>query len=457
MKHISSQSRPDTQASARRLWRIGLPIAVGMGATIGLGVTDTLVAGLAGADAIAALAIGANVFIVAVMLLVGLSSVVAPRISRLAGAGRFPEVVRDCRRSAWLGFYSGLLLSLVLWLARPVIFQLGLVDAVAALAASYVSVVVFALPLLGLCSALRNVLDGLHRTATTMRVSLLVFVANALLDLLLVPGWGGLPAMGPVGCAWATVAVSGLQCVLLLRAVLADPRLTGLDLRGLCRPPRFAELGALAALGLPAAFALTLEEGFFSATVWLAAPLGTAVLAAHQLLLSLTMMFLTLPIGLGQAGAILVGEALGRDGGRATGLVVRRILRQVMLIMSVSAALAAMTGLWLLPVYNDDVAVNALVFSVLPLCAVQLLADGFQITSGIILKGYQDTLRPGLHVMVACWLVGFPLAWLLSRGTLLPAVDGLPGIWIGMFLAVSLVAALNGQRLYAFSHDPGTV
>ena len=434
-----------------RLWQLGLPIAVGIGATIGLGITDTLVAGLAGADALAALAVGANLFIVAVMLLVGLTSVVAPKVSRLASEGRQGEVAQDCRRSVWLGFYSGLALLVLLWLGRPLLGHLGLTAEVLSLADAYLSVVVFALPLLGIGSALRNVLDGLHRTALNMQISLWVFAANALLDLALVPGFAGLPAFGPVGCAWATVFVSLLQVVLYLRVLRRDRGLRSLRLLASLTPPRIHDLSQLWWLGLPAALALTLEEGFFSATTWLAAPLGTSVLAAHQLLLSLAMVFLILPIGLGQAGAILVGEALGRGGQVDAAKLVRLILRQVMLIMLVSSLLAVIFGYALLPAYSVDQWVNTLFMMALPLCAIQLVVDGFQITAGIVLKGYQDTLRPGLHVMFACWLIGFPLSWLLSRSLLGAQFDGLTGIWLGMLIAVTLIAALNGQRLFSIS------
>lgn len=446
-----SDSKDDLASDSRRLWRLGLPIVVGIGATIGLGVTDTLVAGLAGADAIAALAVGANLFIVAVMLMVGLTSVVAPRVSRLVAEGKLSDVAEDCRRSAWLGFYSGLFLMLVLLLCRPFLGQLGLTPQVQQLASTYLTVVVFSLPLLGICTGLRNVLDGLHRTGINMRISLLAFSANVVLDLLLVPGLGGLPALGPVGCAWATVLVALLQVVLFLSVMQRDAQLRALGLLRRMTPARPRELRQLWWLGLPAALALTLEEGFFTASAWLAAPLGTTVLAAHQLLLSLTMLFLTLPIGLGQAGAILVGDAIGRVGQVRAGPVVRLILRQVMLIMLISAALALGAGYVLLPVYSENAAVNALFWLVLPLCAIQLLADGFQITAGIMLKGYQDTLRPGLHVIFSCWVIGFPLSWYLSRGHLGEGVSGLVGIWLGMFIAVLMIAALNGQRLYAFS------
>ncbi|MCB1754511.1 MAG: MATE family efflux transporter [Gammaproteobacteria bacterium] len=435
----------------QELLKLGLPIVVSMAALIGLGVTDTFMVGLASTRDLAALAIGTNLYFVSVMLLIGLLSVVAPRVSWKLGAERVEEIAGETHQAMWLGVTVGVLLVMLMLLALPLLGLLGLADEVEQAAGRYLQIICWSLPFVGANTAIRNTLDGLHHTGLNMLISLAVFLLNIVLDYLLVFGKAGFPQMGVSGCAVASVVVVLVQSGLYLLLTHRHRDLSRYKLLHRFEWPEFGTLKTLSILGVPAGLALTLEEGFFSSTALLVAPMGTNHLAAHQIVLNITLVSLIVPIALGQAAAILVGRSIGQ----------RRFLQarhQALFTMLVVAALMSVFGGFiflnrelLLGVYTVDIQVLGLGMSILAICSIHLFFDGLQIAAGIALKGYQDTLIPALMQIVSYWLIGFPLAYFLSRPTLFGDGLGLDGIWLAMLIAISCASFINVGRLFKVS------
>ena len=68
----------------------------------------------------------------------------------------------------------------------------------------------------------------------------------------------------------------------------------------------------LVGLGLPAATQVTLEVGVFAAATALAGRLPPAALAAHQIAINFASFTFMVPLGIASAGAVRVGQAVGR-------------------------------------------------------------------------------------------------------------------------------------------------
>ncbi len=435
----------------KELLKLGFPLLISMAATLGLSVTDTVMAGLASTRDLAALAIGSSLYLIPLMLLIGLLSVVAPRVSWQLGGGRTSSIRSDCWQSMWMGFVVGTITAVIVYALMPLLPLLNLEAAVEEVAKDYLSIVLFALPLLGVSLGLRNTIDGLGYPVVNMWVSLLCLLVNAILDYLFVFGAFGFPRLGAVGCAIATVGVVMLQIVVPAAITFVHREIKPYQLLSQYIAPRLSTLKTLFLLGLPAAFAVTLEECFFTSTSLLVAPMGTTPLAAHQVVLNIAMLALIFPISMGQAAAILIGRSLGQsqpDKASSQARIFLLVLLSMMLFCSVLMLLGRGT---LMSLFTRDQAVTLLGSGLLLIVSFQLIVDGMQIGTNIALKGYQDTFIPAMFQLFSYWVVGFPLAFCLTKTDWFGARGGVESVWYALFTGLSVAAVLGVWRLFYIS------
>jgi MATE family multidrug resistance protein len=427
--------------------RLGLPIVASMAALIGLTVTDTIMAGLASTRDLAALAVGSNIYFVAIMACIGMQSVVAPRVAWHLGAGHENELGHELWQSMWVGLGVGTVLAVLLYFAVSMLPLMGLEADVLATASAYLLIVAFTLPLVGINLVLRNALDGLGLPHLNMIINVTIFLLNIVLDYMLVFGKFGFPAMGAVGCGIATVAVTLLQTIATLLLYIYLKRLRVFRLLQSIAAPDAAHIKRLLWLGFPAAAAITLEEGFFASTTVLVAPMGSVPLAAHQVVLNISLIALIFPIAMGQAGSIVIGKSLGENRPATAYQQALALLLTLVFMMCICAAILLFTRSFLVSFYSDDLALQALAVSLLLIVSVQLLVDGLQIGANIALKGYQDTLIPALLQVFCYWMVGFPLAWVLTHTDWLMPRMGVEGVWYALLFGLTLAAIAGVLRL----------
>ena len=241
--------------------------------------------------------------------------------------------------------------------------------------------------------------------------------------------------MGVVGSGWSTViARAYMAAVVIGYALVADLRHpTGLIRVSLRLSP--AQIAKLIALGLPAAVHVTLEVGVFAVATALAGMLEPADLAAHHVVLDISSVTFMIPMGLATAGAVRVGQALGRGEPSAAGQAGWTALALGAGFMSCTGLVFATMPGALVSVFTTDPAVIATAGSIMIVAAAFQLFDGVQGVSTGAMRGAGDTHTPMFCNLVAHWCIGLPIGYLLCFG----AGFGVVGLWAG--LALGLAAA----------------
>ena len=431
--------------------RLGLPIVASMAALIGLGVTDTIMAGLASTEDLAALAIGSNIFFIAVMTCIGMQSVVAPRVAWHLGAGHKKRLSHELWQCMWVGLGIGSVLAILLFMSISFLPLLGLEADVQKTAERYLFIVTFTLPMVGVNLALRNALDGLELPHFNMIINLSIFLLNVVLDYLFVFGKFGMPMLGAIGCGIATCVVTVLQTIATLLLFRFSKRLQVFRLWQSVVKPDLRLIKRLLWLGFPAAGAITLEESFFASTTILVAPLGSIQLAAHQMVLTIALIALIFPIAMGQAGAIVIGRSLGEGRPKLARQQAHALLLTLLVMMCICGVGLLFARTSLVTFFSKDEAVLVLGATLLLIVSLQLVVDGLQLGANVALKGYQDTLVPAMLQIFCYWLVGFPLAWSLTRTDWFGPPMGVKGVWYALFFGLSLSAIALVFRLMVVS------
>ena len=424
------------RADVGEMLRLAIPVVVVQVGLMLMGVVDTVMVGHLDRVALAAVAVG-NVYVFGTLVWgMGLLMVLDPIVSQAIGAGDRAGVARGVQR--------GIVLAVVLTVPLAAInlpgeWLLALVrqpPEVVPIAAQYTRATLPGLVAFLVFIALRQTLQAMERMAPIVWTIVVANLANVALNWALIYGKFGLPALGAVGSGWAT----GISRFVLAGGLLL---LAWPDLKPTLVPWRrdafaLAPLGRMLSVGFPIAVTMALEYGAFATVGLLMGTLGTTAMAAHQVALNLASLTFMVPLGVSGAGAVLVGQAIGRgdpDGmRRAAGAA---LILGVGFMATTALAFTLVPG-GLARVYSEDPTVVVLAASLIPLAGLFQVFDGTQAVAVGILRGAGDTRWPMAINVAGFWLVGVPI----SIGLGFSAGFGPIGLWWGFVAGLAAVAAL---------------
>ncbi len=430
----------------RRTFLLALPVILGQVATMATGFVDTVMAGRLGPLALASVAIGSAIWSAGLLFLLGTLMSLSALVSQLHGAGRILAIGRLLRQAYWLAAVLAGLFWLYLQGASPIIQWLGVDPAIHPLARGYLDGIAWGTPALAGFFVLRFFCEGMSVTRATFYFGLLALVVNVPANYVFMYGKLGLPAMGAPGIGMATAFVEWVQLLAILLYVRRQPELRATGLLGFSRP-RWPRIRQLLQVGLPIGFMVFFEGSLFVAVSLLMGTLGPLVVAAHQVAINYSSMVFMIPMGLGSALTVRVGNAVGRGDfqgvRRAGGVGLVLVLTTQLLSAGVMLAFPAQIA----RIYTDDAQVIDLVVQLLWLAALFQLPDGLQVAAAGALRGLKDTRVPMLINVVAYWLIGMPLAWWLG----FRAELGARGLWMGLIAGLSVAAVLLLWRFHRLS------
>ena len=161
---------------------------------------------------------------------------------------------------------------------------------------------------------------------------------------------------------------------------------------------------------------MTLEVGVFATATALAGRLAPASLAAHQIAINLAAFTFMVPLGVASAGAVRVGQAVGRRDPAGAARSGWTAILFGALFMSSAAAAFLIVPRTIIGAFTTDASVVAIGVSLLFVGAVFQLFDGLQGVATGVLRGLGDTRSPMLWNLAGHWFIGLPLGYTLCFG-----------------------------------------
>jgi MATE family multidrug resistance protein len=174
--------------------------------------------------------------------------------------------------------------------------------------------------------------------------------------------------------------------------------------------------------------------------------LGTESVSAHQIALSYCMLSFTVAVGIGTAGSVRVGLAVGA---RDTPLARMRgqvALASGSLFMAGSGLLFALFPLPLARLIGAPPEVVPLLVPLLLVAAVFQLSDGVLGVGVGVLRGMGDTRFPSIAIMAGHYAVGLPVALVLAYGLGYGILGLMGGLCVGL-ATVALALLWRFERL----------
>lgn len=309
----STSSRAAWRVEARATLALGWPLVLANLAGTALTSMDVLLMGRLGPAALAAGALGTNLFFGLLIFGIGIVTATSPMMAQELGRNR--HAVREIRRTVRQGLWASVAVAIpvwgVLWFAQDIFLLMGQEPALAVEAGRYVRSLQWSiLPWLW-SVVLRAFMAALGRPGWALAIALSALPVNFGLAVALMYGGFGLPALGLVGAGIATSIVNVLLVAAFVVAIGRDRRFRRYRLFGRVWRADWPRFRRLWRLGSPIGVLLVFEVAVFNASAFVMGRFGVETLAAHTIALQIAAMTFMVPLGLGQAATVRVGLALG--------------------------------------------------------------------------------------------------------------------------------------------------
>ncbi|AJO77597.1 MULTISPECIES: MATE family efflux transporter [Pseudomonas] len=444
----SSLNRPArVRLELRSLLALALPIMIAQLATTAMGFVDAVMAGRVSPRDLAAVALGNSIWIPVFLLMTGTLLATTPKVAQRVGAGTFGEIGPLVRQALWLALVVGLSASLILVNAEPILHLMKVDPELIGPCMEYLHGIASGMPAVALYYVLRCFSDALGRTRPSMVMGLCGLALNIPINYVFIYGHLGVPAMGGVGCGWATAIVMWAMMLGMAAWTRWAPAYQSSQLFKRFDWPQWAVIKRLLGVGLPIGVAVFAESSIFAVIALLIGSLGATVVAGHQIALNISSLLFMIPYSLGMAVTVRVGQALGAGNPHQARFAAGVGLGAALAFALFSASLILLLRESIASIYTPDTAVIQVAAMLIVYAALYQFSDAIQVICAGALRGYQDTRVTMVLTLLAYWGIGLPVGYVLGLTDWFGPASGPSGLWEGLIAGLSCAALMLSIRL----------
>ena len=297
---------------------------------------------------------------------------------------------------------------------------------------AYLRVMLLQMPLFALCQVYSGTLRETGETLLPMKAGIIAVFVNLIFNYILIFGKLGLPALGVVGAAVATVIARVVECAIVLCWTHRHSARCGFVVglyRSLRVPAPLAK--RMLRLGLPLLVNEFLWSGGMTTLNQCYSLRGLEVISALNISSTISNLFFCAFIAMGNAISILIGQLLGAgELERAVDEDRKLIAFSVVLSLLVGGIMAAVAPL-VPQIYNTTDTVKALACDLLLVGAAMMPINAFTNACYFTLRSGGKTIITFIFDSAFLWVIAVPAAFVLSRFTPMPILP--------MYITVSLL------------------
>ncbi|OOG72762.1 MATE family efflux transporter [Algoriphagus sp. A40] len=428
-------------------FHLAYPVMLSQLGQVSVGVADSMMVGRLGALPLAAASLGNSIFFVLMMFGIGISMGITPLVSMADGKGKTKRISRLFSHGLWINIATSVILTgIVLGLSQGLHF-LNQPEEVVVLAVPYLLIITASLIPLMVFQTFKQMAEGLSQTRQAMFITIFANLVNVFLNWVLIWGVWGFPELGLNGAGWATLISRVLMPLMMGAYILGSQRYKKYHFKLSLPNPGLPMITRILKIGIPTGFQFIFEVSAFSTAAIMMGWIGVNALAGHQIALNLASISYMMATGLATAGMIRVSNQIGKGnmkGMREAGMVVFGMV----VVFMFSCALIFVSFRYFLPtLYIDDPEVIALSASLLIIAGLFQLSDGVQVVGLGVLRGLEDVKVPTIVTLMAYWVLGLPLGYVLAFNFGM----GAQGIWYGLLIGLSITAGMLLYRFHSLS------
>jgi MATE family multidrug resistance protein len=437
-------------SEAKTIARHAVTVLVGQLAVMAFGVTDTIVAGRHSEQSLAALSVGAAVYITVFVALIGIVQALLPAWAELHGGSRHHDLGRSVRQALYLALIGMVVGAVALLFPGPLLRWTEVPPRLEDEVSRYLAVLALALPpalLFRMFSTLNQSLGKPQLVTWLQAFSLLVKVP---LTIWFAFGGLGLPAMGAVGCAAATVVTNYLMLALALWLVRTSELYRPYAIWQALERPHWPTISEFARLGVPGALSVLVEVTSFTLLPLFTARQGTVAAAAHQVAANLAAVMYMTPLSLAIATSARVSYWIGAGDMRHARAAIRTGFKMGLGMALLLSTVMALLRTHIAAIYSPNPEIVAVASGLLALLAVYHLGDATQALCVFVLRCFRVTIAPLVAYCFLLWgvglLGGYQLAY-LGVGPW-PAQHSPAAFWTAGAIALAMLGPILAAILW---------
>lgn len=439
----------------KKILSLAGPVYIAQLSQVGMNFVDTAMSGQYSAADMAAVALASSIWAPVALFGVGCLMSLSPLTAQAVGARDYARTGHLLRQGIVLSAILSVVLMFFFYMVSFHLEGFGLEPHLAVLAGGYLRAVMWGLPAFFLFVNVRSLFEGYSRTRPAMIISIVGLLFNIPCNYVLIYGKLGLPALGGVGCGVATAFVFWVMALFMLLYARRDPSFRELHplFSPLWRPGGafarvdWATISRVVRIGFPSALALLFEVSLFAVTALLLAPLGTIVIAGHQIAMNFSSVLFMSSLSLGITSTIRVGTCLGAGKIIMAHTAAWTALGASILCACLNAGIVVIFRYEIALIYNHEPEVVALAGHLLLFAAAFQVVDALQSWGIGVLRGYNDTLTISLVCLVCYWGIGLPLGYTLTYGQLTGTAWGAAGFWMSYIITLSVASCCYIWRI----------
>jgi putative MATE family efflux protein len=343
--------------------------------------------------------------------------------ARRLGEGKNEETATPLNGGLILALILGLPMCAIFYTAAPSIFPLLSDDPqVIEQGVPYLQVRMLSMIAVGMNFSFRGYWSAVHMTGVYLRTLLIMHAINIFLNWVLIYGNLGAPALGVYGAGLATTISLYFGTSLYFFFAIRHAWDNGF----LHRLPTLDILIKQFRLSLPA----SIQQLFFAAglvvLVWIVGRIGTAEVAAINVLMTFHITVMLPGFGISLAAATLVGNALGRDDVDDATLWGWNAAMLCFIYGAICTLILIPFARPILGIFLTNPETRELAYLPMVLWATVISLDMMGMALGNGLMGAGDTRRSMWISLIAQWIFFLPAAFIVG-----PVLGfGLLGVWI---------------------------
>ena len=450
-KALSFLNKRAYQKELKSQLKLFTPFLLGQLCSTGMGVADTIMAGMAGTVDLSGVAIGCSFLWPAFLFIVGLAYAVTPTTSHLLPTKKFSLIQKSLFNALVITFVISCVVAIILSQMHLVFNFLDTDAQMIEVATDYLYVVSLGLPFTAIYNIFRSYAEGLGYAKPTMYFGILMLILDIPLNYIFIFGHLGMPALGGVGCGVATALIFVVCSILMTLLVTFGKFFKQYQVTDHVHVIDKTLIKQFLKLGIPFGVSRTIEVACFSLAAVIISPFGPTVVAAHSITLNISGMIFMIPMCLGMTMTIRTAYAMGTKNWAKAYLSVKTGLSLDLVLYAIYASLVFIFRENLARIYTQDEVVLAMTTTLIIFNCIYMLPDSLQALFLGVLQGMKDSKTIFYIIMISYWVVGMPTCFLLAWGYITGTNLEAYGIWLGFICALLTASILFVSRtLYLF-------
>ena len=434
------------QTEALSFFKLAVPMFLTQLALQLIQVNSVIQSGNYSTDVQAGIMLAGNLWFPIMVGIGGVLFFVTPMVAQLYGARNLKEIGPLARQAIWLSIPIVLFGMFVLSQASWILTVAKVDPNIIFHSEEYLSYFTFALPAILLSQPLRSLCEGVTKPLPITLLNILMLLIAIIANYTFIYGNFGFPEMGARGAGLSAVIGTWTSFIILI-IYLRFKSAYGTEFFSKFEFPNFKILHEILRGGIPVGLGNFIELSMFSGAGIILGRFGSEVIAANGIALTIGGLFFMVPLSIGNAAAVRVGNNVGAKnlkGAKYSSYFSLRLATVCALIMSLTIIVNAefLSGL-----LNSNPKVVSLAVILLGFAAFFQVADGLAMASIGSLRGYKDTFGPMKILAVSYWGVGLPVGIMLSITNLITEQMGAVGMWAGMAFGLLVAAVLMVRRV----------